>query len=660
MVFRGTSTWRLFSPLLALALVAALLGLVPPVRQAVARGGPQIGASGHDHGAHDHGSNGHGDAANGAPDAYGLLHVDPVIELPPLPAVPPAAGPAMTEVDDARYRGQAQPDSEAQFLPGFGGSSPSTPEASRPRTREPSGTVDRVTSPAPLIRPIMVSATVDYAGQVAPLVFPEQGLPYKFFVERALADRHGLANVVAAVQQWDGVPGSRWATRHVGTIEERVPGAVADDRSVVFYKSDCPEGVGGYAYWQTATGAADARYGDAAIWITEVDIGICTAVTSVAALRAVVAHEIGHAIGMEHLCDPGSPCWREGMGAGPHGCRVMFAGWSNCKRTIADAERTAVTHNYPTIRRLSGPSRIETAARASFASFPARSAGTVVLARGDRGAHGPLAAAALSGVLDAAFLLANPSETQCLTGSAAEELARAATDPGKVVLVGQWPGSCDAFLAGWNLTVERVGASADPAAVGVDVAARVAASGRMSGSVFVVSSRPDASGHVPDGVAAGAAAGANGAPVVYTAPERLGGAVSSWLQGQNGLRRAYVMGGPGAVSEQVVADLRGLGLEVVRVSGPTRVHTALALASRLELFPTGKPVVLAAAGSWADAVTGSALGGRLHAPVLITPPAGDAGVEQWVQVRGPQRGYLVGGSKALPYQLQWRWSKFVK
>lgn len=550
---------------------------------------------------------------------------------------------------------------EDQSATGFPIISPPSSGTRRPTgPREPSGLVDRVTAPAALVRPVMVSAAVAYAGRNAPLVFPEAALPWRFWVERDVASRFGSSTVVDAVRQWDGIPGSRWATAHAGILEERTPAAVADGRSVVFSQADCPAGVGGFAYWQTATSTADARYGDAAVWITEVDIGICPAVQTPGALRQVIAHEVGHALGLEHMCDPGQPCWKPEMGQGPHGCRVMYAASSSCAKSIGGAEQLAAVHQYPTLRRLSGPSRVETAARASFAAYQAREAGYVVLARGDGTAHGPLAAAALSGVLEAPMLLGTPSGGTCLDGAAAEELARVAAEPGRVVLVGEWPQTCESALATWNLAVERVGVGTDAIGLGVAVAQRIAGSGRMGSSAFIVSSRADGSGHVPDGVAAGAAAGAVGAPVLYTNPDALAPTVAAWLRTQSRIRRVYVMGGAAAVGEGVVADLRALGIDVVRVAGPTRVQTALALASRTELFPVGGSVVIAAASSWADAVTGSSTGARLGAPVLVSPSQPDGGIESWLAARRPSKGYLVGGGAALPYELQWRYARHIK
>lgn len=521
---------------------------------------------------------------------------------------------------------------------------------------DPPRAADRVTPPAVLETPSFTVASTTVGGKRVPLVVPDAALPFRFSVDRRLADRLGERAVYDALRQWDGIPGSRWATVYGGLVDGGKN--AADGQSVVFEQHDCPAGTAGYAYWQTASSQPDVRYGSGALYITEVDVAICSSVTTADALDQVLTHEVGHALGLDHLCDPGQPCWREGMGAGPHTCRLMYSGSGNCQRRFSSADHDSVIHLYPTLQRLSGPTRVETAARASYAAFAAGSAAQVVVADARGPAHGPLAAAALAGQIDAPFLLASPG-ADCLTGAAAEELARVAAERARVTLVGAWPATCSTTLARWGFEVERIDGRG-PIALGLAIADRLADARDTGPAVVLVSDTADRHGHVPDGVAGGAAAAAAGGPILYTAGAGLDSTVSRWLARASGLRRVYVLGGEAALGPQVVDDVRALGLEPVRLAGPSRVETALAVAAREELFSPGGPVVVASSASWPDAVTGSGVGARSGAPVVVTPPGGHGRVERWLSVRPPQGGWIVGGSAALPYELQWRYARLVK
>jgi hypothetical protein len=135
---------------------------------------------------------------------------------------------------------------------------PSEPSSKRPAvTVEPQRPANRTTAPAALVSPMFVSATYPLGTRPAPIIVPDAALPWRFWVDRALAQRLGEQAVVDAVRQWDGIAGSRWATRYEGLVDSG--GAAADGRSVIFLKTDCPPGTGGLAYWQTATGQPDAR-----------------------------------------------------------------------------------------------------------------------------------------------------------------------------------------------------------------------------------------------------------------------------------------------------------------------------------------------------------------------------------------------------------------
>lgn len=121
----------------------------------------------------------------------------------------------------------------------------------------------------------------------------------------------------------------------------------------------------------------------------------------------------------------------------------------------------------------------------------------------------------------------------------------------------------------------------------------------------------------------------------------------------------YVVGGPAAVTPAVEGQLQALGYTVRRLSGPTRIETALAVADEfiaLRLDDTVQQVLLARAfgvegnptAAWADSVAAGPAAAFLGAPVLLTP--GDTlhpAVATWIDANVTQRATLLGGEAAL-------------
>ena len=116
-----------------------------------------------------------------------------------------------------------------------------------------------------------------------------------------------------------------------------------------------------------------------------------------------------------------------------------------------------------------------------------------------------------------------------------------------------------------------------------------------------------------------------------------------------GATRAIVLGGTAALAPEVAEDLAELGLQVARIEGPTRFHTAAAIA---EAFPADGEALLVEGinadptRGWPDALAASALGGTAGVPVLLTaadvlPPA------TAVALTGRSDVTIVGGTAAV-------------
>ena len=119
----------------------------------------------------------------------------------------------------------------------------------------------------------------------------------------------------------------------------------------------------------------------------------------------------------------------------------------------------------------------------------------------------------------------------------------------------------------------------------------------------------------PDALAGSPAAAMADGPILLTARDGLPTATANELAR---LRpsRIVILGGPGVVTDRVAAQLQAHAGTVERWWGATRFETAAAI-SRATFSP-GVPVAYLATGStFPDALSGGAIAGRNHSPILL-------------------------------------------
>ena len=192
--------------------------------------------------------------------------------------------------------------------------------------------------------------------------------------------------------------------------------------------------------------------------------------------------------------------------------------------------------------------------------------------------------------------------------------------------------------------VTAVGASADLVKAATEVSTTAFGAGG-SASVAVLA-RDDA---FADSLAGSALAGSRG-PILYTT-----GGPDAPLRAETAaeLRRVLApgsvvmaLGGPGAVSERALTEVRAMGYLVQRLQGASRVETAIAIADAVT--PAPQRVLLARADQWADAVTGGAYAAANGVPLLLTQSDSlHPAVAAWLAAKRPAEVILLGGEGAL-------------
>ena len=320
------------------------------------------------------------------------------------------------------------------------------------------------------------------------------------------------------------------------------------------------------------------------------------------------------------------------------------------------ARPAAASHDV-TPARVEGSDRVSTAAAVAGLAYP-QGAETAVLARADDWPDA-LAGAPLAGLVDGPVLLTPSAELPPATRQALEDLG-----VDSVILLGGTQAISPEIEDGLGeqydvLRIAGVDRYGTAAAVAREVAQRADQIGATPGgmrSAFIASGETFA-----DALAAGAPAALGGAPedvgehpfpVLLTGTDELPGVTAAAL-GDLPIEQALIVGGEAAVSSEVAQALEDLGLNVVRLEGPTRTATAAAVADfTVDILPATSTVVhLARGDSFPDALTAGPLAASLDGPLLLTQDSEALGdpVEAWLRERCPGIDVVraVGGTAAI-------------
>ncbi|HSF97757.1 MAG TPA: cell wall-binding repeat-containing protein [Ornithinibacter sp.] len=267
----------------------------------------------------------------------------------------------------------------------------------------------------------------------------------------------------------------------------------------------------------------------------------------------------------------------------------------------------------PPVTRYGGADRFATAVAVSKAAFPDGTRPPVVFLASGRNFPDALSAAPAAAALGGITLLSEPGQ---LPPVVASELARLA--PERVVVVGGTDvvsASVEAAAGAYTPVVERV--------EGTD---RYQTSRLIAEYAF-----PNGAQRVwlatgvnfPDGLTAGAAAGANREPLVLIRGGDAGvDAPTAALLGALDVGRVVIAGGTGVVSAGLESSIPAVlpGTEVVRAAGADRYQTGVEV-MRLA-HPTLQPgrAFVATGTEYPDALVGGAYAGLLRRPLYLTTP----------------------------------------
>ena len=139
-------------------------------------------------------------------------------------------------------------------------------------------------------------------------------------------------------------------------------------------------------------------------------------------------------------------------------------------------------------------------------------------------------------------------------------------------------------------------------------------------------------------------ASASGLPMLLVRDDGLTKEQKEFLNANKG-KQIYILGGTGAVKPVIESQLKSYG-KVSRIAGSTRFETSAFIAEKF--YPDAQYAVIAYSNDYPDGLCGGPLAYQMQAPLILTRSGNEDLAARYVQSRGIEDGYILGGEKALP------------
>ncbi|WP_336250525.1 cell wall-binding repeat-containing protein [Stomatohabitans albus] len=301
------------------------------------------------------------------------------------------------------------------------------------------------------------------------------------------------------------------------------------------------------------------------------------------------------------------------------------------------------------VRRLSGPERISTAARAATSAFSEGKTPTVVLARADVYPDA-LSGAALAGAVGGPVLLSNHDQVPKVTMDAIRHLgATHVAILGGRAAIGN---TVEDQLRAAGLTVVRMsgpGRSDTAAEAARAIALQVRQGGGTVDHAFIV-----AGDQWADALVAGGPAGLMKSPILLTNPSTIDAPTAQVLH-DLGIKKVTLVGDTNRLSPQLETDMKVRGITAERIGQPNPYATSVQMNDwmRDKVTNLNNGLVVATGENFPDGLAAGPTAARKRLPLVLVPGTNlgaDPLMMEWIarHTDAQSRLYVLGGLKVIP------------